>query len=453
MIAEWIAGRYKRLAKANVSQSLDGNTLSWYGVELGHLVTDPVTKKRRGLAILNGDRFATGGWGNGGGRYQAETRAGLTLAGIPFVIVPFTACRAARIDVPTIRPVHVEPERYEVIHHRAADPPANMVIDPGHVPAASVRFGNDWLEPVGGVPVSDLVGSINQHGDLRWFTQAVLKREGMYEWYTNVHFLGDAVFTATVQSLNGRRNRRNVPFISSFDRQESRTLYFLSELPRTATDLEDALEALKPESVTTAESMGKVVCRQGDMFWICLEGVTRRDLRKLGAEFTRRKLTMTLRSYAQSQVAQRKQLEAIAVEVGPRPQRQQPGGVWEPYPDFSKREQEWRSKIADTYNARHTNGDRYRTISEWQVPAVLRYRPSRWDRDRDVEGEPLYGTAHTATEVATLPDGTQLARGCIFHEPTLIGERRPADHARRKLGDGRSWGVVVRNTVPLQRNR
>jgi hypothetical protein len=55
----------------------------------------------------------------------------------------------------------------------------------------------------------------------------------------------------------------------------------------------------------------------------------------------------------------------------------------------------------------------------------------------------LLGTNHEATEVARMPDGTTIVRGCLYHAPRW---RRP-DHARVALGDG--WSVVLKNTVPI----
>jgi hypothetical protein len=56
----------------------------------------------------------------------------------------------------------------------------------------------------------------------------------------------------------------------------------------------------------------------------------------------------------------------------------------------------------------------------------------------------VLNTNHTATEVAYLPDGVTLARGTMYHDP----QGRRADHARRRIGDGKSWHVVIKNTVP-----
>lgn len=59
----------------------------------------------------------------------------------------------------------------------------------------------------------------------------------------------------------------------------------------------------------------------------------------------------------------------------------------------------------------------------------------------------VLNTNHTATEVAYLPGGVTLARGTMYHDP----EGRRADHARRRIGDGKTWHVVIKNTVPIVR--
>lgn len=61
----------------------------------------------------------------------------------------------------------------------------------------------------------------------------------------------------------------------------------------------------------------------------------------------------------------------------------------------------------------------------------------------------ILGTNHVATEVAYLPGGLTIARGCLYHRPS----GRVADHVRRRLGDGKAWHVVVKNTVPTAGRR
>lgn len=59
----------------------------------------------------------------------------------------------------------------------------------------------------------------------------------------------------------------------------------------------------------------------------------------------------------------------------------------------------------------------------------------------------LLGTNHVASEVAQLPDGTLLARGTLRHAP----QWRDPDHKRVKMGSGKAWHIIVKNTVPVSR--
>lgn len=61
----------------------------------------------------------------------------------------------------------------------------------------------------------------------------------------------------------------------------------------------------------------------------------------------------------------------------------------------------------------------------------------------------ILNTNHAGTEVAHLPGGLTLARGCLYHRPA----GRVPDHVRRKLGDGKAWHIVVKNTVPTAGRR
>lgn len=58
--------------------------------------------------------------------------------------------------------------------------------------------------------------------------------------------------------------------------------------------------------------------------------------------------------------------------------------------------------------------------------------------------EILLSTNHTLSEVVVTKDGTY-GRGTMRHEP---GQWREADHARIKLGNGKGWFRILRNTVP-----
>jgi hypothetical protein len=156
-------------------------------------------------------------------------------------------------------------------------------------------------------------------------------------------------------------DRKTHYYLSGFDRNEPRPLYFLSELPREVTGIKDAREALKPPSVVSAQKMGRLVYRQGDMFAIPTKITTEEILKR--------------------------------------------GGI-----------------IEDRETDR-------------------RFFP------RNIKARKIYGTAHTATRVALMPDGTCLAWGYLYHEPRLVGRIR-RDHRPCRLRP-RRWHLVARNTVPV----
>lgn len=223
-----------------------------------------------------------------------------------------------------------------------------------------------------------------------------------YTWTTRRHWLGEALIRARVTwftqetcpncggkglhpglgddwdvrcrrcSQGWSRNPGMVPkehhrwsyYLSGFDHEEARPLYFFAELPRSAkpTTVAEAYEALKPEPVKMAEQMNRPVFRQGDIFGVPMEAMDLKALKALNARIVRRGTKNEFR--------------------------------------------------------------------ELQLPYVL-------------------NTNHTATEVAYLPGGVTLARGTMYHDP----EGRRADHARRRLGDGKTWHVVIKNTVPIAARR
>lgn len=379
--------------------------------------------------LVNGDRFS-----NTTNRHQAEVRNAILRAGAASITIPFSALDAAGIDKDTVEPLDVSQDRTEHIEHVSYERPEGSVwktepvMEYVPLPAEEVaeliarRAELDladwnrrqgwakaedasssmiaWAEANAEPPAAPTVDDFSSY-DLRRYQQTSTRQvlylngrswqsiqvveqgEGLpptYEWETTRHWLGESLIRATVSTDvritcepcagtgtvmrfafitpqrkcdecwgNGSRaavKKRRAKFLSGFDRNERRASYFFCEMPRTrAVTIEDAINALKPDTVKLAEQMGRHVHRQGDIFAVELTGMTKRALRKSGAVFTRR-------------------------------------GT-------------------------------------------------------------LFGTNHEATETAVLPNGTTLARGCLYHNPGF----RAADHARVNLGGG--WKVIVKNTVPL----
>lgn len=439
VVDRWVDVTLGRTTKANFRRSgnvfADGDLIFSYGshFELGRLVRD---KRDRPLFfLLNGDRYSVTT-----SHHQSIVRAATERSGLPTVILPHSALHAAGIDLRSIEIVEVTRDRHEEINHRTHTQPEGSVwrVDPVHryvdltpeelqaivdkrnddersyyeralkwaAEGESYFVENPPLEPTL-LTVEDLPDwdrrEYRQVGtERRLYTTSRGHRQidvsiaddgtTTYSWTTYRHWLGESLIRARVDTttvvrcrackgtgrLNNdprpgmsatdevwdawqagfckachrrgeryRRHRRRAYFLSGFDMNEPRPLYFFCELPKgpKPTTVAEAYEVLKPDAVRLAEQMGRRVSRQGDIFAIELRDTDKRALRKAGATFEKR-------------------------------------------------------------------GN-------------------------------LLGTNHVATEVAYLPDGTTLVRGTLHHAPRW----RNPDH--RRLTVGKSWHLVVKNTVPV----
>lgn len=192
------------------------------------------------------------------------------------------------------------------------------------------------------------------------------------------------------------------PYISGFDNNEDPPLYFLARLPHEVSTYAQALESLKPRSVKVAEAQGRTVLRQGDMFAIPTD-YTSEDLLTLGAVFS-------------TEVARR-------VPRNPWARLRVWGGT-----EFVLVDPRTGAMVLQSQAPEEPPDE--------EEPMITRRRG-------------LYGTAHTATELAYLPDdGTMFARGIITHDPTgVLNEPRLPDHHPLQL-PGRQWFLMARNAVP-----
>ncbi|QBP33375.1 hypothetical protein SEA_BRUTONGASTER_161 [Gordonia phage BrutonGaster] len=408
MVARWISnpkGLRTTLTGCNVFS--EGDTIYSYGrhFPMGILVRNDDGTIRH--AVLNGDTYSVSTT-----RHQSEVRHALARAEITYVIVPFEALSNANIKATTIEPIDVKADGFEYTAQSSSVAPGGMIVDNvrgGYYGSEYVWTNEDTRHFVGSTHGGQLVK---------------LDADGTYRWHSVRHWLGDAVFKAKTQPWG--EFERTAYYVSSFDRQESRPLYFLSELPREVFSFEDAMQALKPEAVLTAEDMGREVTRQGDMFAIPTE-ITTAQIKRMGGVITKRK--GPVRDWVENDY-NFKMLDDTdfvpAVEAV----------------DFTGDWSHWLSQQGKNYG-RHWL---------WQIMPTTRITKPKHRREiEQATGTPLYGTAHTATEVATLPDGTMLARGSMYHHPWIAGDMwREPDHARRKMGNGKAWHLIARNTVPTR---
>jgi len=139
----------------------------------------------------------------------------------------------------------------------------------------------------------------------------------VYSWTTYRHWLGESLIKAKVswsgttpcKACKGQaggyvirctvcegdcfkrwHRSRSAYFLSGFDHQETRRVYFLCELPSGSSPqtIAEAYEVLKPVPVKVAEEAGRTTVRQGDIFAIPT-ALTTRQLRKSGARIEQRR--------------------------------------------------------------------------------------------------------------------------------------------------------------------
>lgn len=197
--------------------------------------------------------------------------------------------------------------------------------------------------------------------------------------------------------------RKFATYVSSFDYNEPRPLYFLAEIPRTVRrdgaryttkpqTVEQALDDLRPDPVVQAERSGLTVIRQGDVFAIPTSLTTR--------ELTARAQEFELTRY----------YEEVTTESG-------------------------ETVRIDDLAHRHGVITGSRMLPERYT--VLRRKSVR-----------VLDTNHKVTEVVVTTDGDTYARGIMRHDP--VGWRS-ADHRNVTLGDRRTWYRLVKNTVESNR--
>jgi hypothetical protein len=295
--------------------------------------------------IINGD--AGQGW-----QVNYQTRAREILQGIAEkpVVLPYSALEGAGIVFESIKVDHFTADRRE-------DVPM-VVRNKNEVPWQHRRIvggGEIQADPI----------------------------DGMYHYVDkNRHMLGETLFSATYER-DGVKGEGQ--FLSAFDYQELRPLYFLCELPERAKTVGEAFEVLKPVPVLKADTIGETYMRQGDLFAV-QSGLDTEDLYNMGATF-----------------------HTIA------------GGA--------------------ARTIRHSDSSVINMLVD--VVKSFDYTGSRFESSSLIPELQLQNTNHIATIVATLPDGRQFCQGYMLHRP----EGRDADHQDRYISD--EWFEAHRNTVPF----
>lgn len=442
---------------------------------------------RPGLFVMNGDRW-TGSRSTATHRHQTETRAAvaevIALAEkrgkkIESILIPFSALEGARIDIESIRPIHVREDRTEKIERSSRylqDVPRWMQTKteytertgsvefmkkngaPGYSRASfgGSRFhsyvelsGNRYFNVNDGEIQTDREGNrvrvtfpdnprdgYGMPEGMVWASWTLLGDEngnvtvripkevpaitpdenGIYRWTEDRHWLGDSLFTADVIRTDHTdivtRSRRVA------DASGGHLGYRSSNIGERYVIGHDV------KTVTTRYR-----------FLSSFDYNEPRALYFLAALPRSSRAETVEQAYADLMPAS----VARAIENGTDVIRQ--GDIYAVATSLTK----------DEVYARAVRRSR-RSVANGNGAA----RPGEVAADSARATVQIFGTAHTATEVAVTADGVTYVRGTMYHDPSRFDWRGNVqrDHVSRKLGDGATWYVCIRNTVPrLRENR
>ena len=158
--------------------------------------------------------------------------------------------------------------------------------------------GERWYQPIRAIGHGPLDEETTRHNAEHWAMQQERYEKRGY-WYQNGELVEDypPVISWSVETYSehtecrGCSGRGRVPatrrrwayYLSGFDLNETRPSYFFCELPKSSpATVEEAYEVLKPDSVKLAETMGRDVKRQGDIFAIPMPTAETRLLKRDG---------------------------------------------------------------------------------------------------------------------------------------------------------------------------
>lgn len=420
------------------------------------------------LFLVNGDNFSVSTT-----RHQGHVRDAINGSGVPSVILPYSALRAAGLDPDTIELVERTEDQWLTEHHRTYTPPEGSVWRDIPIKEYQRRPEEEIRQMLDRENAERMESWERKHryareeqADERGYAKNGLHPNFWTKWVEE-RSVAEYPCEATEDDLSHHRTHHDVVV------RHERRLYRTRAMYSTIDVSTDEVGRTVYEWETRKHLLGESLIR-GQIRWMhfirckkcrgtgSLPGAPARPRRPMAYDFDNwDEHRAALSDYAEAdyqwsqkwqcpdgrgRTVERKRTAYFlsgfdANEPRPSyffcelPPGARPRTIAEAY-DVLKPET---VKIAEQMGRDvKRQGDIFAIPLERVDKRTLRKQGATFERSGQ-----LLGTNHVANEVARLADGTLLARGALRHVP---GFRRP-DHVRCPLG--KSWHVILKNTVPV----
>jgi hypothetical protein len=416
-----------RLKGTNVSFEHD-MIYSYHWWPLGRIIRDKNGKPR--MLWLNGDQYSSSTTGHQNGlRHTAQEQKKL-----PVLIVPESSMLAAGIDMESIRPIEIKPDGWESIHHQRDEMPVGAQFiqcwsepviereeydecpagfptakrerfwshkDSKHVerfvryvkkdpqtshfmlgfPLNHYQYGSDQVR------VEPIMGSVfNQRPTSQTkYVLPIQEYEGVFHWTERRHMLGDSVFRAKV--------KERIPSTKAWC------------VPCKGTGVGDSGSFdWRRRRCSKCEGTGRLLTKKTR--WATF--VSSFDRQEPG------------RFYFLCELPYGKIPESFDQAI-----------------EMLKPEAVRMAELSNRHVVRQ--GD----IFFIETPITDQYVKDNAEKVGKTKELRLLSQNHSATRVAYMPDGLQLAKGRVYHIP--------GEHRVQELGDRTKWYAVCKNTVPIRK--
>lgn len=440
------------------------------------------------MVLLNGDVWGGGsGFGNSTGGQQAALRNYMEANEVPHAVIPFSALTAAGIEYSSIEIIESLPSRWTYHDMSGSEAPGKLALresgETEMVPWSEAHPHSSHSYQINGVrtpqseggtwgEITELVerpimvtdptrahierpGMEQAHGD----GYAELQSDGTWTWRVQRHWLGECLLKGKSSETRLRpltkQEREQADLANAAQRKVRETRAAFDALPvqeRTYDSpewqanlaaTEESRGTRYPDGYMDGGSAGEPKIRH--YITRMAYYLSAFDYGEPHRPYFMCELPKSIRRFGQRYPVRPNTVQQALDDLMPDEVRQaiasglevvRQGDVFAIPTAMTTDELKSRAVLIDV--------TRYEADAQDQIVPVLHAEPIR-SKVRDSSKAQVLGTNHSPTHSILTTDGDWYGRGRMYHTPT----GRTPDHRVKKLGDGKTWHRLVKNTVPL----